>query len=319
VTETKVTIIKYGFEPTAVTKQPVDFPPDAQARVDRFVDTVDERLGSSEPTAEVVQATLARLHGDGDLLDRYREEASVSPVERLRLDAYDPRTVTLKADHWADTDEERARQSRPLRWLWAGFDASPLANNLALALPFRRMLADHLFDAVGDDVQLFRWIRFPYGHGIELGDRSVVHRGVLLDDRGRLEIGDRVSIAEGATLHSHSHDLVDQTDVSLYRTVVADDARIASDAMIGAGCLVGRNAMVGAKAVVRGDVPAHHVAVGTPAEGVAVKPGWESVAADPGRLEDNRPSRRIEYDVPADVDHVDEFGRDLSPPDADGP
>jgi maltose O-acetyltransferase len=301
-----------------VTKQPVVLPPDAQARVDRFVDAVDERLASSEPTAEVVQATLARLHGDGALLDRWHEEGSVSPVERLRLDTYDPRTVTVKADHWAETDEVRVRQSRPLRWLWAGFDASPLANNLALALPFRRMLADHLFDAVGDDVQLFRGIRFPYGHNIELGDRSVVHRGVLLDDRGRLEIGDRVSIAEGATLHTHSHDVVDQTDVSIYRTVVGDNARIASDAMVAAGCRVGRNAMVGAKAIVRGDVPAHHIVAGVPAEGVSVKPGWESVAPDPGRLEDERDERRIEYDLPPDLVRVDEFRRDLSPPDTDG-
>jgi maltose O-acetyltransferase len=60
--------------------------------------------------------------------------------------------------------------------------------------------------------------------------------------------------------------------------------------------------MVGAKALVRGDVPAHHVAVGMPAKSVRVKPGWESVADDTGRFPDNRETRRIEYDLPDDLD-----------------
>jgi maltose O-acetyltransferase len=72
--------------------------------------------------------------------------------------------------------------------------------------------------------------------------------------------------------------------------------------------------MVGASAMVRGDVPDHHVAVGSPAESVKVKPGWESVASDPGPLMDNRGSRRLEREVPDDIDRFDEFGRDLSPP-----
>jgi maltose O-acetyltransferase len=177
------------------------------------------------------------------------------------------------------------------------------------------MLANHLFDEAGDGLQLFRGIRFPYGHNIRMGDRTVVHEGVLLDDRGELEIGNRVSVADDAVLHSHGHDIVDQSDVSIYRTVVDDDVRIASGAMIGAGSRVGENAMVGAKAIVHGDVPAHHVAVGAPAKSVKVKPGWESVADDPGRLPDNREARRIEYDLPTDLNPVDEFERDLQPPD----
>lgn len=41
-------------------------------------------------------------------------------------------------------------------------------------------------------------------------------------------------------------------------------------------------------------MPAHHIAVGTPAKSVKVKPGWESVAADPGPLPDNREDRRTQ-------------------------
>jgi len=300
-----------------MVKRNVSPPSEVQARIDRFVGRLDERLASDEPTAEVVQETLARLHGDGEVYDRHEAGESLSLVEQMRLDSYHPRRVHIKADAWAEVDDEQFRESKPLRWLWVGFDASPLSHNAALALPFRQMLADHLFADAGDELQLFRGIRFPCGHNIEMGSRTVVHENVLLDDRGRLETGDGVSIADGATIHSHGHDVVDQSDVSLYRTVVDDAARIASGAMIGAGGRVGQNAMVGAKAIVRGDVPAHHVAVGAPAKSVKVKPGWESVADDPGPLPDRREDRRIECDIPDDLGTVDEFGRDLRPPDAD--
>ena len=85
-----------------------------------------------------------------------------------------------------------------------------------------------------------------------------------------------------------------------------------------AGSKLGENAVVGAKAIVDGDVPAHHVAVGQPAKSVRVKPGWEDVA-DPieDRLERNKEERRIEYDLPEDLDAFDEFQRDLQPPGAE--
>lgn len=300
-----------------MTKRAVTVPPEVQARIDQYVESVDERLSSSEPTADVVQEVLARLHGDGDVYDRWQAGESIGPAERLRLDRYDPRNVLVKGDEWIEKDEEAFEEAKPIKWLWAGFDASPAANDLALALPFREMLADHLFAEAGENLFLERWISISYGHNIEMGDRTVVHQGVLLDDRGKLTIGDRVSIADGAMLHSHGHDIVDQTDVSIYHTILEDDVRIASDAMIGAGSRVGENAMVGAKSVVRGDVPAHHVAVGAPATSVKVKPGWKSVAEAPGKLTDAREKRRIEYEIPNDVEVVDEFQRNLTPSDGD--
>jgi hypothetical protein len=73
---------------------------------------------------------------------------------------------------------------------------------------------------------------------------------------------------------------------------------------------------VGARGVVQSDVPAHHVAVGTPAESVRVKPGWESVAAPvDGDAPDGREDRRIPHELPDDLDRFDEFRRDRTPPD----
>ena len=148
-----------------------------------------------------------------------------------------------------------------------------------------------------------------------MGDNVVVHDDVHLDSRGRLTIGDRASISDGVHVYSHDHDIVDQTEVRNYHTIVEDDARVTYDAMVRAGCRVGKNAVVGAKASVQGDIPDHHVAVGAPAKSVRVKPGWESVAAplDAGG-EDRREERRLAYDLPDDLEAFDEFGRDLQPP-----
>jgi len=176
------------------------------------------------------------------------------------------------------------------------------------------MLARHLFDEVGDGVKLFGGIKIQSGHNIRMGENTVVHNDVLLDDRGELVIGDGVSVADRGHIHTHSHDIVEQSDVTTYRTVVDDNARLGYGAMIGSGCRVGENAMVGASAIVQGDVPDHHVAVGAPAKSTGVKPGWETVAEDPGPLPDNREGRRLDRDSPDDFEPVDEFGRDLSPP-----
>jgi maltose O-acetyltransferase len=189
-----------------------------------------------------------------------------------------------------------------------------MADNVEFALRFRSMLADHLFEECGDDCRFFKGITFTYGHNISVGDNVVVHDDVHLDDRGRLTIGDRVSISDNAHVYSHDHDIVDQTEVRNYHTVVEDDARVTYDAMVSAGTRIGENAVVGARAVVQGDVPDHHIAVGMPAKSVRVKPGWED-RADPleAGCENRQEERRIEYDLPEDLDVFDEFQRDLDP------
>jgi acetyltransferase-like isoleucine patch superfamily enzyme len=297
-----------------MTKRHVELPPEVQARIDQAVAFADRRLSSDDPTGAVVGELLAELHGDRRAYERYLAGRSQAPLERARAASYDPRNALTESEHWAEQELQELREAKYLNYLWRGFDGSPLANNIAFALPFRRLLAEHLFAEVGEDVRLFGGIKIQCGHNIVMGDNVVVHNDVLLDDRGELVIGDRVSIADRSHLHTHSHDVVDQSDVTNYRTVVDDDARLGYDSMVNAGCRVGTNAMVGAGAMVRGDVPDHHIAVGAPAESVKVKPGWETVAHEPGPLENRAAERQLDDDLTGEFEAVDEFGRDLTPP-----
>ena len=298
-----------------MTKRHVTLPESAEAGLRGFIEEVDERLASDEDTCDVVEDVLVDLYGDRDAYEAWQNGEPVSNAERVRLQGYDPCNSTLESEYYAEKDEEQFRESKHLQWLWRQFDATPMADNVEFALRFRRMLAKHLFEECGDGCRFFKGITFTYGHNISVGDNAVVHDDVHLDDRGRLTIGDRVSISDDAHVYSHDHDVVDQTEVANYHTIIEDDARVTYDAMVKAGVRVGENAVVGAKSIVARDVPDHHVAVGTPAKSVKVKPGWEDVAEP---LEDanvnRKEERRIEYDLDDDLDVFDEFERDREPP-----
>jgi acetyltransferase-like isoleucine patch superfamily enzyme len=303
-----------------MTKRHVPLSSAVDAELSGFVDAVDEHLSAAEDLAEAVFEVVAELHGDRDLAERYADGDDLTPIERARVASYHPDHATLESEYYAELEAQAAEwaRSKPLHWLWRQFDNSPLADNVDFALAFRQMLAEHLFADVGEDCRFFRGITFTYGHNLEVGDNVVVHDDVHLDDRGRLTVGDRASLADGVHVYTHDHDLVDQTAVTNYHTEIGDDARLTFDAMVRAGCRVGENALVGARGVVQSDVPDHHVAVGMPAESIAVKPGWESVAAPvDDEMPDRREERVLEYDVDtASFEAFDEFQRDLSPPDA---
>lgn len=303
-----------------MTKRHVSLPDDAEAGVQEFIDHVDSRLSSDEETCDVVMEVLVDLFGDRDAWERWQAGGDVTPAERVRLQGYDPCNATLESEYYAEKDESKFQRSKHLQWLWRQFDATPMADNVAFALRFRQMLAQHLFEECGDNCRFFKGVTFTYGHNITMGDNVVVHDSVHLDDRGKLTIGDRVSISDHAHVYSHDHDIVDQTEVTNYHTIIEDDVRVTFDSMVQAGVKLGENSVVGGKAIVNGDVPAHHIAVGQPARSVRVKPGWESVA-DPieDRLASNKGQRKIDYELPEDLEVFDEFQRDLTPPDVESP
>jgi maltose O-acetyltransferase len=298
-----------------MTKRHVSLPPEAEEGLESFLREVDRRLESDEDTCAVVEDVLVDLHGDRAAYERWQAGDDVSPAERVRLQGYDPCNATLESEYYAEKDEDAFEDSKHLQWLWRQFDATPMADNVEFALRFRRMLADHLFEDCGEDCRFFEGITFTYGHNIAVGDNVVVHDDVHLDDRGRLTVGDRVSISDGVHVYSHDHDVVDQTDVENFHTVIEDDVRLTYDSMVRAGVRVGENAILGARAVAQSDVPAHHVAVGMPARSVSVKSGRESVAEPvDGDHDDGRGDRTLPAEVPDDVRVFDEFGRNLEAP-----
>ena len=119
---------------------------------------------------------------------------------RLALSALDPRNVTLEPEYYAECDDTKFQRVKPLLWLWYSFDRLPLAGqNVDLGVRFRRLLAPHIFRRCGERFKAFQHVEFSFGYNIECGDDCVVHRHVLLDDRGGIVMGNKVSVSDYAS------------------------------------------------------------------------------------------------------------------------
>lgn len=200
-------------------------------------------------------------------------DKAIPYATRLALAATDPRNVTLEPEYYAECDDKRFQAVKPLLWLWYSFDRTvPGAQNVWLGVQLRRLLAQHIFRKCGENFKCFQNTEFSFGYNMEVGDNVVVHRHVLLDDRGGISLGDRVSISDYANIYSHTHSIVEQKDVTNAKTVIEKDVRITYHATVLAGVHVAENGMVGAMALATKDVRPYHVYVGIPAKSVRVKP-----------------------------------------------
>jgi acetyltransferase-like isoleucine patch superfamily enzyme len=192
---------------------------------------------------------------------------------RLALAATDPRNVTLEPEYYNECDDAAFQKVKPLLWLWYSFDRTVAgAQNIWLGVLLRRLLAKHIFRKCGENFKCFQHTEFSFGYNMEVGDDVVVHRHVLLDDRGGIVLGNKVSISDYANIYSHTHSIVEQKDVTNAKTVIEDNVRITYHATVLAGVHVGENGMVGAMALATKDVRPYHVYVGIPAKSVRVKP-----------------------------------------------
>ena len=241
----------------------------AVALYDRWLGELQEALERGDDRWELCRRTLTGIYYPG-LASASTE--SLPLATQVALAQMDARNVTLEPEYYAEMDVERFQERKPLLWMWQMFDRSPLGGDVHLGVRFRRVLAPYLFKRVGKNFKCFHFVEFSYGYNLEVGDDVVVHRNVLLDDRGGIVLGDRVSISDYANIYSHTHSIVDQKDVSNLKTVIGDGVRITYHATVLAGTHVGENAMVGAMALATKDVRPYHVNVGIPAKSVRVKP-----------------------------------------------
>ena len=249
--------------------RPLEPAPETTALYDDWLGEIAGALERGDDRWELCRRTLTGLFHP-HLADA--DPARLPLAARAALAQMDARNVTLEPEYYSEIDEARFLERKPLIWMWQMFDRSPLGGNVHLGVRFRRTLAPHIFRRVGRNFKAFHFVEFSFGYNLEVGDDVVVHRNVLLDDRGGIVLGDRVSISDYANVYSHTHSIVDQVDVSNLQTVIGSDVRITYHATVLAGTHVGDHAMVGAMAVATRDVRPWHVNVGIPAKSVRVKP-----------------------------------------------
>ena len=203
---------------------------------------------------------------------REREPSALTQVQQIAILQLDPRNITLEPEYYADIDVDKYYRVKPLLWLWEMFDKSILGENVHLGVLFRRVLARHIFKSCGKNFKAFHFVKFSYGYKMEVGDNVVVHRHVLLDDRGGIRLGNGVSIADYANIYSHTHALYDGSDVDLPATIIGDGVRLTYHATVLAGVTMEPNSMLGALAVATRDIKSGDVALGIPAQPKLKKP-----------------------------------------------
>src|SRR5438128_5497385 len=112
------------------------------------------------------------------------------------------------------------------------YDRSPLGLNHGLGYRVRAMLARHVFKYCGKNVKIFHGVEMSYGYNLTVEDNCVLHKYVLLDDRGEIIIHEGTSISDYANVYSHAHDLNDGMIVDDQRTEIGPKARITYHATV---------------------------------------------------------------------------------------
>jgi acetyltransferase-like isoleucine patch superfamily enzyme len=251
---------------------------------EQWLESIDADLKSGADRRALCRRTLCEIAYPqfASNWDTAVVDPKLPAATRLALSALDPCNVTLEPEYYAECDDSRFQKVKPLLWLWYSFDRTPLGGqNVELGVRLRRVLAPYIFKRVGENFKAFQYVEFSFGYNMEVGDNVVVHRYVLLDDRGGISLGNNVSISDYANIYSHTHSIVDQRDVTDALTRLDDGVRITYHATVLAGVHVGEQAMVGAMAVATKDVRPYHVYVGIPAKSVRVKP---NIPAGPENL-----------------------------------
>ena len=251
-------------------------PVPGSAVVDRWLGQLGERLAERDADrVRICRETLCALTYPqySASWETAVEDEALPLATRAALLALDPRNITLEPEYYAECDDARFQRVKPLLWLWYSFDRTPAGGqNVDAGVRLRRLLAPYIFKRCGENFKAFQHVEFSFGYNIEAGDNVVIHRHVLLDDRGGIVLGDNVSVSDYANIYSHTHSIVDQRDVTDAVTTLETGVRVTYHATVLAGVRVGEQAMVGAMAVATKDVRPYHVNVGIPAKSIVVKP-----------------------------------------------
>ena len=192
------------------------------------------------------------------------------PFNVLQL-SFDSANITLEPEYYGDIDEKKYACIKPLIYFWQMFDRSPIGLNHWLGFRFRAMLGKHIFKHIGKNVKIFHGVEFSFGYNLTIEDDCVIHKYVMLDDRGELIIHKGTSISDYASVYSHAHDPIDGGIVENRTTEVGPRARVTIHASVMAGVNVGEDSIIGANGVATRDIAPHSIVGGVPAKVLKTK------------------------------------------------
>ncbi|OOM06668.1 acyltransferase [Clostridium saccharobutylicum] len=159
-----------------------------------------------------------------------------------------------------------SQEKRYLHFLWDALDKSPMCLAANFSIPFRRILANKLFKSCGKNFVAEENVRFNVPDNIEIGDDVFLNRGVFLDSKGGVILGNSIVITEGVTIFTHSH-TEDDHELRTYAPVIVKDyAKIYSNSTILPGVTIGKQSIVAACSLLDKNVEDNALVGGVPAK-----------------------------------------------------
>lgn len=249
--------------------------PDAEQTFLRWIEKLDQQFAASKDVdrrSEMVRDALHQIYLGRPYAPPKEGARDLSAMGAEALvHGFDPRNATLEPEYYGDVDAQRFAERKPLIWLWMMFDRSPLGLNHWLGFRLRYMLARHVLKHIGKNVKIFHGVEISFGYNLTIEDNCVIHKYVLLDDRGEVIIREGSSISDYANVYSHAHDLNDPMIITNEKTEIGPRARITYHATVMSGVRVNEHGLVGSMGVATKDIQPYHVAAGVPAKTVKVK------------------------------------------------
>jgi putative colanic acid biosynthesis acetyltransferase WcaF len=118
---------------------------------------------------------------------------------------------------------------------------------------------------VGKGVHVYPKVKIWAPWNLDLADESGISNGVTLYSQGRITIGYRVVISQGAHICAGTHDYTNPGFPLITKPIVIKDhAWVATEAFLHPGVTIGEGCVIGARAVVSKDMPDWMVCAGHP-------------------------------------------------------
>ena len=170
-------------------------------------------------------------------------------------------TLPIGAESNPYSEEERL-----IHFIWDSFEKTPYSLLVEFSIPFRRILAKKLFKKCGKNFICESNVSFNYGHQISIGNDVFFNRGVFIDAKGGVTIGESVCLTETVQIFTHGHSEAIHHKRTYSPVTIKNSAKIYSGATILPGITIGEQAIVAVGAVVSKDVTPNSVVAGTPAK-----------------------------------------------------
>jgi putative colanic acid biosynthesis acetyltransferase WcaF len=151
------------------------------------------------------------------------------------------------------------------RLLW-GLVAFPLFSLSPKPLHTWRAFILRCFGAkIGKGVHVYPGVKVWAPWNLVIGDQTGIANGVILYSQGKIYIGKRAVISQGAHLCAGTHDYTKSGFPLFTKPIIIEDhCWIAAEAFIHPGVSIGEGSVIGARSVVTLNMPAWQVCSGFP-------------------------------------------------------